>query len=80
MLYREGKTKITEIYNQIYAELKEKYEGKNIPIMTLNNIIKRNLRQTGLTSKENIIYIRGYFRKNRVLVYDFKTMQLKWNI
>jgi len=77
VLNRNEKGKLTEVYNQVYLELKERYPIE-IPIMNFNNILKKSLSKNKKYSRENLNYLRGYFRKNKVLIYNHSTGHLKW--
>lgn len=69
--------KIQRAYIQAEAELKERFPSK-VAIMSFNNILKKYLSENEVYTPENLNYLRGFFRKNRILVYNPKNGYLKW--
>ena len=70
--------KIQRAYTQAHDELKERYPLE-VPIQNFNNILKKKLAENEVYTQENLNYLRGFFRKNNILLYNPSTGYLKWS-
>lgn len=76
-LLRREKREIKLIYLDLYKELKKDFPDK-VAQVYLSSRIKSHLMKYGMYNKSNIAYLTGFFRNNKVLIYDSCNGYLKW--
>lgn len=77
---RLGRSKkaIKEVYIELYKSLKNQYP-KGLCQAYLSREIWTALSKYGMRSETNVKYLTGFFRKNKVLVFNKETGGLVWS-